>query len=70
LPLKAMEQYSKILSSKSQMVLRHPSSNIDFLYFRTNPSLIFLNFFWVIFTIKWRFTIPLETSKETPKKAF
>ncbi len=50
LTLKAMKQYSKILSSKSQVILTHPSSNIDLLYFRTHLLFFFL-FFWAIFTI-------------------
>lgn len=40
LTLKAIKQYSKILSSKLQMVVTHPSSNIDLLYFRTHLFLI------------------------------
>jgi hypothetical protein len=50
LTLKAMKQYSKILSSKSQVILTHPSSNIDLLYFRTHLLFFFL-FIWAIFTI-------------------
>jgi hypothetical protein len=46
IPIKILEQRPKILNSKSQIVLSHPSSNTNPLYFKTLYFFHVLSFFF------------------------